>query len=136
MRCGCRATRAARSRSIGRGRRAPDSSSRTFRKSRRATPAFPRPQSPSLQPPGVDSHVRILGAAEQPQKEHGMTATARIDLDIDTISKAYARWAPVYDLVFGAVLDPGRHAAIAAAERIGGRILEVGVGTGISLPEY
>jgi len=64
------------------------------------------------------------------------TAVSRIDLDIDTISKAYARWAPVYDLVFGAVLDPGRHAAIAAAERIGGRILEVGVGTGISLPEY
>ena len=30
----------------------------------------------------------------------------------------------------------GRHAAIAAAERIGGRILEVGVGTGISLPDY
>ncbi len=53
-----------------------------------------------------------------------------------TISKAYARWAPIYDLVFGAVFDRGRRAAIAAAERIGGRILEVGVGTGISLPEY
>ncbi len=50
--------------------------------------------------------------------------------------KAYARWAPVYDLVFGAVFERGRRAAIAAAERIGGRILEVGVGTGISLPDY
>ena len=30
----------------------------------------------------------------------------------------------------------GRKASIAAAERIGGRILEVGVGTGISLPDY
>jgi phosphatidylethanolamine/phosphatidyl-N-methylethanolamine N-methyltransferase len=58
------------------------------------------------------------------------------DLDRDTIAKAYARWAPVYDLVFGAVFERGRHAAIAAAERIGGRILEVGVGTGISLPDY
>jgi phosphatidylethanolamine/phosphatidyl-N-methylethanolamine N-methyltransferase len=48
----------------------------------------------------------------------------------------YARWAPVYDLVFGAVFERGREAAIAAAERIGGRILEVGVGTGISLPDY
>jgi phosphatidylethanolamine/phosphatidyl-N-methylethanolamine N-methyltransferase len=38
--------------------------------------------------------------------------------------------------VFGAVFERGRHAAIAAAERIGGRILEVGVGTGISLPDY
>jgi len=58
------------------------------------------------------------------------------DLDKSTVTKAYARWAPVYDLVFGAVFERGRHAAIAAAERIGGRILEVGVGTGISLPHY
>src|SRR5579863_8334810 len=65
-----------------------------------------------------------------------MTDTARTELDKDTIEKAYARWAPVYDLVFGAVFEQGRHAAIAAAERIGGRILEVGVGTGISLPYY
>ncbi len=62
-----------------------------------------------------------------------MTAT---DLDQGTIEKAYARWAPVYDLVFGAVFDKGRQAAITAAERVGGRILEVGVGTGISLPDY
>jgi phosphatidylethanolamine/phosphatidyl-N-methylethanolamine N-methyltransferase len=65
-----------------------------------------------------------------------MTAAASVDLDINTVSKAYARWAPVYDLVFGAVFETGRQAAIAAAERIGGRILEVGVGTGISLPDY
>jgi phosphatidylethanolamine/phosphatidyl-N-methylethanolamine N-methyltransferase len=58
------------------------------------------------------------------------------ELDRDTIAKAYARWAPVYDLVFGAVFERGRLTAIEAAERIGGRILEVGVGTGISLPAY
>jgi phosphatidylethanolamine/phosphatidyl-N-methylethanolamine N-methyltransferase len=58
------------------------------------------------------------------------------ELDKDTIVRAYARWAPVYDLVFGAVFEQGRRAAIGAAERIGGRILGVGVGTGISLPEY
>jgi phosphatidylethanolamine/phosphatidyl-N-methylethanolamine N-methyltransferase len=34
------------------------------------------------------------------------------------------------------VFRRARSAAIAAAERIGGRILEVGVGTGISLPHY
>ncbi len=61
---------------------------------------------------------------------------SQIDLDKETISKAYAHWAPIYDLVFGAVFERGRNAAIAAAERIGGRILEVGVGTGISLPAY
>ena len=58
------------------------------------------------------------------------------ELDKDTVAKAYARWAPVYDLVFGAVFDRGRKASIAAAERIGGRILEVGVGTGLSLSDY
>jgi phosphatidylethanolamine/phosphatidyl-N-methylethanolamine N-methyltransferase len=65
-----------------------------------------------------------------------MARKSRSELDKETISKAYARWAPVYDLVFGAVFEHGRHAAIAAAERIGGRILEVGVGTGLSLPYY
>ena len=38
--------------------------------------------------------------------------------------------------MFGKVFDAGRKASIAAAERVGGRILEVGVGTGISLPDY
>jgi len=65
-----------------------------------------------------------------------MSTLSDTDLDAHTITKAYARWAPVYDLVFGAVFERGRHAAIAAAELIGGRILEVGVGTGISLPHY
>lgn len=57
-------------------------------------------------------------------------------LDKAAIERAYARWAPVYDLVFGPIFERGRKAAIVAAERIGGRILEVGVGTGLSLPEY
>ena len=55
--------------------------------------------------------------------------------DKTSIAKAYARWAPVYDVVFGAVFERGRKAAVNAAERIGGRILEVGVGTGLSLPD-
>ena len=58
------------------------------------------------------------------------------ELDNNTVAKAYARWAPIYDLVFGAVFDRGRKASIAAAERTGGHILEVGVGTGLSLPDY
>jgi len=65
-----------------------------------------------------------------------MSSQSETDLDKQTVTRAYARWAPVYDLVFGAVFERGRHAAIAAAERVGGRILEVGVGTGISLPNY
>jgi phosphatidylethanolamine/phosphatidyl-N-methylethanolamine N-methyltransferase len=62
------------------------------------------------------------------------------DIDRQSVERAYARWAPVYDLVFGAVFERGRMSAIEAAERAcspaGGRILEVGVGTGISLPDY
>jgi phosphatidylethanolamine/phosphatidyl-N-methylethanolamine N-methyltransferase len=58
------------------------------------------------------------------------------ELDNAAIEKAYARWAPIYDLVFGSMFERSRKAAIAAAERVGGRILEVGVGTGLSLPEY
>lgn len=58
------------------------------------------------------------------------------ELDRAAVERAYARWAPVYDFVFGAIFERGRKAAIAAAERIGGHILEVGVGTGLSLPEY
>lgn len=65
-----------------------------------------------------------------------MTDLSRTQLDKETVTKAYARWAPVYDLVFGAVFERGRSAAIEAAERVGGRILEVGVGTGLYLPEY
>ena len=56
------------------------------------------------------------------------------ELDKAGIAKAYARWAPIYDVVFGEVFDRGRQASIAAAEQVGGRILEVGVGTGLSLP--
>ena len=52
------------------------------------------------------------------------------------VAEAYGRWAPVYDFVFGPVFQRGRGAAIDAAERIGGSILEVGVGTGLSLAGY
>jgi len=58
------------------------------------------------------------------------------EIDSSTVAKAYARWAPVYDIVFGKVFERGRKASIAAAERIGGRILDVGIGTGISLTDY
>ena len=62
------------------------------------------------------------------------------DLDKHRVERAYALWAPIYDFVFGKVFETGRNEAIVAAERVcgpqGGRILEVGVGTGISLPDY
>jgi phosphatidylethanolamine/phosphatidyl-N-methylethanolamine N-methyltransferase len=59
-----------------------------------------------------------------------------LDFDREMVERAYDRWAPIYDLVFGGVFGKGRHAAIVATNAIGGRVLEVGVGTGISLPQY
>lgn len=62
------------------------------------------------------------------------------DISKDGVERAYARWAPIYDFVFGKVFEAGRNAAIDAAGKAcgaqGGRLLEVGVGTGISLPSY
>src|SRR5205809_260199 len=59
-----------------------------------------------------------------------------LDFDREQVEQAYDRWAPIYDLVFGGVFEKGRKAAISATNKLGGRVLEVGVGTGISLPLY
>src|SRR5262245_56009395 len=54
----------------------------------------------------------------------------------DTIG-LYQRIAPVYDAIYGALLQPGRRVAKARlAPRPGERILEVGVGTGFDLVTY
>lgn len=58
------------------------------------------------------------------------------DLDNQSVGRAYARWAPVYDLVFDKVMAAGRTAAVEAAIRVGARILDVGVGTGLELPYF
>ena len=60
----------------------------------------------------------------------------RTEINNLTVTTTYRRWAPVYDLVFGRVFEQGRQAAIDATNRVGGRILDVGVGTGIALPFY
>jgi phosphatidylethanolamine/phosphatidyl-N-methylethanolamine N-methyltransferase len=57
-------------------------------------------------------------------------------METDQVAEAYGRWAPIYDIVFGPVFRKGRRAAVIAAEAIGGRVLEVGVGTGLSLSDY
>jgi phosphatidylethanolamine/phosphatidyl-N-methylethanolamine N-methyltransferase len=57
-------------------------------------------------------------------------------IDNSNVEEAYARWAPVYDFVFAAVMKPGRKAAAAAASRDGGLVLDVGVGTGLELPMF
>jgi phosphatidylethanolamine/phosphatidyl-N-methylethanolamine N-methyltransferase len=58
------------------------------------------------------------------------------DPDRQVIEKAYARWAPVYDVLCGPVFVNGRRAAAQAARAVGGRLLEIGVGTGLSFDDY
>jgi phosphatidylethanolamine/phosphatidyl-N-methylethanolamine N-methyltransferase len=58
-------------------------------------------------------------------------------LDDARIVAAYARWAPVYDSIFGVITAPAQRATLAALNALpAGWILEIGVGTGITLPRY
>ena len=58
-------------------------------------------------------------------------------MQLDTVKAAYRRYAGFYDALFGPVLQPGRKAVIEALNcQPGERVLEVGVGTGLSLDLY
>lgn len=57
-------------------------------------------------------------------------------MDIKAVQSSYARWAPVYDRTFGAVTNAGRRRAVTYVNSRPGRVLEVGVGTGLSLEHY
>jgi phosphatidylethanolamine/phosphatidyl-N-methylethanolamine N-methyltransferase len=60
-----------------------------------------------------------------------------VDVSHKGILRAYKRYAPVYDRIFGALLEPGRRQLAQLVTRIAPRnILEVGVGTGLMLAHY
>ncbi len=58
-------------------------------------------------------------------------------MKLDAVKKVYKRYAPYYDTVFGKILDHGRQEMLKTMSfEKGDKILEVGVGTGISLTNY
>jgi phosphatidylethanolamine/phosphatidyl-N-methylethanolamine N-methyltransferase len=57
-------------------------------------------------------------------------------IDEGAVLDAYRRWAPIYDYTFGRIAREGRRHAVELINEGDGRVLEVGVGTGLSLPDY
>jgi phosphatidylethanolamine/phosphatidyl-N-methylethanolamine N-methyltransferase len=58
-------------------------------------------------------------------------------MDLHSVQKAYSRWSHFYDLVFGPAFRAARRRAIRMLELdAGDRVLEVGVGTGLSFPFF
>jgi phosphatidylethanolamine/phosphatidyl-N-methylethanolamine N-methyltransferase len=84
--------------------------------------------------------VSTLRSPEQNPRKFGLrgqgAAVSQAQMDEDSIKSAYRRWAPVYDHTFGKVAAEGRKHAVEIINKSHGRVLEVGVGTGLSLPAY
>lgn len=58
-------------------------------------------------------------------------------MSVEKTERIYNSYSGIYDLVFNGVLQPGRELAVEAlGVQPGDRVLEVGVGTGLSLPFY
>lgn len=58
-------------------------------------------------------------------------------ISVDNVVNTYRFYAPVYDSLFGAVLEPGRRALTESVRALQpSSILEVGVGTGLTLSQY
>ena len=83
---------------------------------------------------------RGLGSGKGgPRKNRVLRTSAQlgsVQMDENAIKSAYKRWAPVYDHTFGLVAAEGRKNAVRHINSRNGRVLEVGVGTGLSLPSY
>lgn len=83
-----------------------------------------RSMEPRRKPSAIAARAHAFVHGRNPQMEE------------HAIRTAYRRWAPVYDHTFGKVAAEGRKHAVEIINRSTGRVLEVGVGTGLSLPAY
>jgi phosphatidylethanolamine/phosphatidyl-N-methylethanolamine N-methyltransferase len=85
----------------------------------------------------MTSMLRSDDRHEARQMQNGaMGREVAAQMDEASIKSAYRRWAPVYDNTFGRFTTEGRRHAVEIINQRHGRVLEVGVGTGLSLPEY
>jgi phosphatidylethanolamine/phosphatidyl-N-methylethanolamine N-methyltransferase len=61
---------------------------------------------------------------------------ALAEIGVGDVRSAYRRWAPVYDQTFGKFVEAAVRSVTARANDFKGRLLDVGVGTGLALPHY
>ncbi len=67
----------------------------------------------------------------------GADSFSEVPITRAQVESSYRRYAPVYDLLFGASLGPGRVAVTRLVSRLAAQhVLEVGVGTGLTLAHY
>lgn len=57
-------------------------------------------------------------------------------MELAAVKTSYRYWAPIYDYTFGRITRRGRRRTVDYINRRGGRVLEIGVGTGLSLDRY
>jgi phosphatidylethanolamine/phosphatidyl-N-methylethanolamine N-methyltransferase len=58
-------------------------------------------------------------------------------VSLDNVISTYRFYAPLYDRLFGAVLEPGRRVMLKQVQALAPKtVLEVGVGTGLTLARY
>jgi phosphatidylethanolamine/phosphatidyl-N-methylethanolamine N-methyltransferase len=56
---------------------------------------------------------------------------------VESVERIYSRYSGIYDLLFGKIFHSGREQAVEMMDlSLGDRVLEVGVGTGLSLSFY
>ncbi len=80
--------------------------------------------------------MRSGGREPSPFRGSSLRAPTAAQLDERSVRSAYRRWAPIYDNTFGRFTTEGRRHAVEIINQRHGRVLEVGVGTGLSLPNY
>ena len=87
----------------------------------------------------LDSRQDItpIGKKAIPNESRPFESSDSFALSRAQVERSYRRYAPVYDLLFGASLGPGRAAMTKLVQTLSPEhILEVGVGTGLTLSQY